>query len=386
MFHPYAWLLWVATAALAAFLTRNPLYLLLIGGSVALVYNDLPGRRSPLAQSWMGLVKLGALVTLFAVPMNLLTVHTGRYVMVTLPAQWPVIGGPLTLEALLFGLTTSFSLVVILLIFATLNVALDQSVFLRLAPPFLLEAGVIVAIAVSFVPQMVRSAQEIREAQLIRGRQRGGVRDLGPLFLALLTTGLERSMTLAESMESRGFGGAVQPRPLGNRLWLQAIALLCLTGLAVSLFLAQYRAEWATGAWVGAALAGIGLAIVLWRQGQGIERSRYTRLLWRRRDTALGVSSAALLLALIGARIGWSGLMIYYPYPPNPAWPAFNLWLGALLLLLAMPVWLSPTPAPEDVESAQPRNHNAGERIVDKPLPAPGAPALLAEHHPLKQR
>lgn len=346
-FHPTAWLLWIGAAALPAMLTRNPLYLILIGVTVGMVYAGLPGRRSPLAASWLGLVKLGAFLTLFAVPMNALTVHSGRLVLFTLPATWPVIGGPITGEAVLFGLSTSISLTVILLIFATLNVALDQSTLLRLAPPFLVEAGVIVAIAVGFIPQMVRSFHDIREAQTLRGHRFDGsrldsLRQLAPLFVALLTTGLERSITLAESMESRGFGGNRMQLSTRSKIGGQVAVLTSMGGLAVGLFLAQYRPAWAPSAWTLVALSVVGLAVVLWRQGQDAQRSIYNRQIWRQRDSWLAATAVLVLGLTVLGRLVQPDLFVYYPYPPTSPWPDFNLAVGAGLLLISAPVWLLP--------------------------------------------
>ncbi|MBP7963275.1 MAG: energy-coupling factor transporter transmembrane protein EcfT [Caldilineaceae bacterium] len=369
-FHPTAWLMWIGAAALPAMLTRNPLYLILIGVAVGMVYAGLPGRRSPLAASWLGLVKLGAFLTLFAVPMNALTVHSGRLVLFTLPATWPVIGGPITGEAVLFGLSTSISLTVILLIFATLNVALDQSTLLRLAPPFLVEAGVIVAIAVGFIPQMVRSFHDIREAQTLRGHRfdggrLDGLRQLAPLFVALLTTGLERSITLAESMESRGFGGNRAEIPAGHKLWGQAAVLTSMGGLAVGLFLAQYRPAWAPGAWTLIALSVGGLAVILWRQGQQAQRSSYNRQIWRQRDSWLAASAALILGLTVLGRLWQPDLFVYYPYPPGSPWPDFNLAVGASLLLISAPVWLLPG-----------RTAPAHRTVIDERMASATAPSL----------
>ena len=346
-FHPYAWLLWIGAAALAGLLTRNPLYLILVGVGVGLVFNALPGRETALAANWLGLVKLGALLTAFAVPMNALTVHSGRLILFTLPPSWPVIGGPITGEAVLFGVSTSLSLTVILLSFATLNVALDQSQLLRLVPPFLLEAGVVVAIAVGFIPQMVRSFHEIREAQTLRGHRFDGPRQWGPLFVALLTTGLERSLTLAESMESRGFGGERRTASARQGMRAQIGVLAALGGMAVGLFVAQFRPAWQPWAWTTVVVAVMGLGGILWRQGRRAQRTTYSRRLWRRRDTVLAGVAGILLLALASIRLAWPEMLIYYPYPPASPWPDFNLLVGALLLLIAAPVWIMPSqPAP----------------------------------------
>ena len=103
-FHPFAWLAWLAAAALPALSTRNPLYLSLTLLAVAVVYAAL-GRRSPLAQSWSAFVRFSALLWLLSIPFTALTAHYGTIVLFRLPATWPIVGGPITLEAMLYGLT-----------------------------------------------------------------------------------------------------------------------------------------------------------------------------------------------------------------------------------------------------------------------------------------
>ena len=201
-FHPFAWLAWLAAAALPALSTRNPLYLSLTLLAVAVVYAAL-GRRSPLAQSWGAFVRFSVMLWLLSIPFTALTSHYGTIVLFRLPAAWPIIGGPITLEAMLYGLTGGLALVTLLLIFAAFNVAVDQARLLRMTPGFIHGAGVVTGIAVAFVPQMVTSWQAIREAQQVRGHKVRGVRDVLPLVMPLLVTALERAMQLAESMEAR---------------------------------------------------------------------------------------------------------------------------------------------------------------------------------------
>ena len=229
-FHPVAWLAWLAAAALPALSTRNPFYLSLILLVAAVVYAAL-GRRSPLAQSWGAFVRFGALLWLLSIPFTALTSHHGTLVLFTLPQSWPVIGGIITLEALLYGLSGGLALVALLLIFAVFNVAVDQARLLRMTPGFIYGAGVVAGIAVAFVPQMVASWQAIREAQQVRGHKVRGVRDVLPLVMPLLVTALERAMQLAESMEARGFGGQVVTATSRQRTLNQLALLVGLGGL-----------------------------------------------------------------------------------------------------------------------------------------------------------
>src|SRR5512142_1525892 len=117
VFHPVAWLFWVVAAALPPLLTRNPLYLSLSLLASWITYTAL-ARRSPGAQPWGSFVRFGAMLWLLTIPFTMLTVHFGNLVLFSLPTGWPVIGGPITGEALLFGLSSGLSIVALLLAFA----------------------------------------------------------------------------------------------------------------------------------------------------------------------------------------------------------------------------------------------------------------------------
>jgi len=339
-YHPVTWLLWLLAAALAALLTRNPLYLTLLLLASGVTYLALE-RRSPTARSWGAFVKLGFVLLLFAVPSNALTAHHGRLVLFRLPESWPVIGGPITGEAMLYGLTSGLSLLTLLLIFATFNSAVDQARLLRLTPPYLHQAGVITAIALAFVPQMMIAAREIREAQRIRGHRFRGLRDLLPLFMPLLTTGLERAIELAESMEARGFGGA-PAAPSRRRTLYRMGTLAALLALASGAFgYAYFPARRMPSVGLMAA-ASAGLLLIFWAQGRGVQRSRYRHWHWRQRDTVVSLVSGGVALALLAVWLARREALLYYPYPPLSPWPDFQPLLGLALALLAAPGILLP--------------------------------------------
>jgi len=342
MKHTVAWLIWALSAAISAFLVHNPFYLAIIALAAWLVYLTA-GQGSGLAQSWRGLLKLGALVWLLTIPFNAAMVHLGTHVLFRLPVGWPLVGGNITLEAVVYGAVSGLRLWVLLLVFAAFNISVDASQLLRLTPAFLYQAGVVTSIALTFMPRMLTSAQEIREAQQIRGHRFRGWRDLLPLIMPLLTTSLERAIQLAESMESRGFGGgrpgevraAEQVRRQGNR-----VRLLMLAGLGTllcGLFLYTY---WPSKPWFGGALllcSGATLLHTFRSLGRRVQRSYYRRARWQVTDTLLTlvVALVPLGIALIRARDILA--LTYYPYPPYPLLPDFNPWVGLLLALLAVP-------------------------------------------------
>ncbi|MBA3530361.1 MAG: hypothetical protein H0T73_00370 [Ardenticatenales bacterium] len=341
-FHPCAWLLWVGAALTVGLVTQNPLYLTLLLLVVLLVGESVRrGKRSassPLRWVWA--------IPFFTMIVNGLTIHIGETMLFRLPPWLPVFGGEITLEALLFGFLSGYSLMLLLLIFATFNEAADYAALLRLVPGFLFQAGLVTSIALAFVPQTMQALEEIREAQMIRGHRFRGWRDLPPLFLPLLTMGLERSIQLAEAMESRGFGGIERGK---GRSGAQALRyrLLLLGGLltlvvAISLLLFSTLRLWGFG------LLSLGLVMLgfaLWRMGRRVRRSRYRAQPWQRRDIVLALTAGGLLGGILLASNFEPGLFLFYPYP-RATLPPFEPLVGGVILLLLIPLFLAPRREP----------------------------------------
>ena len=336
MYRTIAWLAWALGAAVSALLIRSPLYLAIIALSAGMVYVAV-GQDAPMRSGWRGLLKIGALVWLITIPFNALLVHQGSHILFRLPTKWPLIGGPITMEALAYGVVSGLSLWTLLLIFASFNLAVDASQLLRVTPSFLYQAGVVTSIALTFVPQMLISAREIHEAQRIRGHRFRSWRDLLPLFVPLMTTSLERAIQLAESMESRGFGGQLSgltPRAMNRLRWYMVAAL------GMLLWGSFWRVYWSPRAYLGN--LHILLAVVLlfdtFRElGRHVQRGRYRRGRWQSRDVLTILTSLAVLGGVLAIRAIDKGALIYYPYPPYSILPPFDGWVGLLLALLALP-------------------------------------------------
>ena len=227
MLHTGAWVAWLLAAAVPAFVLRNPLYLALVLGAAWVVYSSL-GRSTSIGSSWGSFVRLGLFLFLLTIPFNALSVHVGEIVLFQLPEQWPIVGGPITLEAIIAGAVNGLALFTLLVVFAAFNAVVDHYQLLRATPAFLFQAGVVISIAITFVPQMVLSAKEIRQAQRIRGHHIRGIRDLLPLIMPLLASALERAIQLAETMEARGFGSIVNPLSHRQAILSQVGTLLAL--------------------------------------------------------------------------------------------------------------------------------------------------------------
>jgi energy-coupling factor transport system permease protein len=324
-------------AALLALTTRNPAYLTVLFLTVVVVRAALPHGPA----GWGFFLRVGLLIWLITIPLNAMTAHYGQTVLFTLPRSLPLIGslvgGPVTLEAAVYGFLSGLALLAVVAIFATLSRAVDPYQLLRALPPVFFQTGVMASIALTSIPQAVTALREIREAQAIRGHRARGLRDVLPLLMPLLTISLERSLQLAESMEARGFGAAPLRSPQARRWgqWLLVVSLLLmLAGLLARAGLGS-GGLLATGLLLG---GGVVLVAALFVQGRSVRRTRYRPRRWGRRDTFVALG-AVLFLGVYAAVLLWQPDLLAYSAYPRLAWPAFSPLLGALILLLTAPVW-----------------------------------------------
>jgi energy-coupling factor transport system permease protein len=281
---------------------------------------------------------LGAVVSLTVVVALLkgISLHLGSTVLFSLPEEWPVIGGPITLESMVSSSLDALTILTVLVVFAAFSTGSDYYALLRSVPPFLHQVGLVTSIAITFVPQTVTRFTEIREAQALRGHRVRSIGDLLPLILPLLAGGMERSMDLAEAMEARGFSRGPAKARMARPIVVQA-------GLAGGLGLVLAGSAWPAfvpaAGYIGwtAALGGVALlAATLRAAGSGTRRTHYKRSVWRERDTLLAAVSVGLIGFLLSYRVLLPSLLIYYPFPRvHP--PSFDLIIALALLTLAAP-------------------------------------------------
>ena len=102
MLHTWAWVAWLGAAAVPAFTMHNPLYSALVLGGAWLVYMIL-GRSTVIGSSWGSIVKLGFFLLALTIPFSAFSIHLGQIVLFRLPESWPIVGGAITLEAVIAG-------------------------------------------------------------------------------------------------------------------------------------------------------------------------------------------------------------------------------------------------------------------------------------------
>jgi energy-coupling factor transport system permease protein len=335
--HPVAWWLWALGLAAAASMTTNPLALLVLVGVAAVA---VALRRSD--QPWAGAFRIYCWLAVVIVVVRVvfrLVFGTGTgHVLVDLPGltlpDWAagiVILGPITREALLAGLYDGLRLAAIVVCVGAANALANPKRLLRSVPPALYEIGTALVVAVTMLPQLADSAKRVRAAQELRGGHSGRVGRLRRFVVPVLEDALDRSLTMAAGMDTRGYGRSGEATP-GQRRRTGALLILGLLGLCVGCYGAL---DPTAPGWLAAPMLGAGLALAvagLSSAGRNVSRTRYRPDPWGLPETL--VACAGLVPAAAGWWVGRHQVLL--AYPGLDAWPRVSaVVMGAALVGLA---------------------------------------------------
>jgi len=198
------WILWLAAAMTFLLTTRNPFYIAIMLAGLFSLGRRLAKDRN--INPWV-LPNLRFLLTmiLLSTLINGLFSHTGNTVLFIVPRSWPLIGGDITVESLVYGALNGLVIGALYLLFNIINLALTTKQITRLIPRAFHPIAVVITIALTFFPSIQQRAREIKEAQMIRGNPMKKISDWIPIMIPLLVTSLENAILLAESMTARGF-------------------------------------------------------------------------------------------------------------------------------------------------------------------------------------
>jgi len=344
-FDARAWMVWIAVAAVIVIVARNPLYALTMLAVTIIVTAAF--RRTSGDQQGVSLLRIGALILIFSALYNALFVHVGETVILTLP-DWPLIGGRITLEAMVEGASNGLTLLALLAVFMALNAIVPAGDLVRLVPVALHDLGLIVLIAITYIPETRRHLKRIREAQAIRGHELHGFRDWRPLVIPLLIGGLERAMRLAETMVSRGYG-ATQNNQSSTIERLALISGLCIALTGWILVVWQGYVGWLV------LMAGLSiLSWLLWRRGRQKKRTSYNPNSWGKKDWLILVAAIiALVVVFVLNNYVYQTTLSYSPYPQLRL-PPFDWRIGLAMAMMVLPVvniFLNPSEGQRDSHS-----------------------------------
>lgn len=327
-FATQVWVIWLLSIAAITLLTRNPFYLLilLLVARVVQASCATPGRGLTI-RFW----RLAFIIMSLSIIFNFLMVHIGETAIVSLPDKLWLIGGDLTFETAVYGAVGGLILVTLLAIFFAFNAIVPTNELVRLTPRALANVGLVTMIALTYVPETIEQLQRIREAQAVRGHRIKGLRDWQPIVIPLLIGGLERAMSMAETMVARGYGATSSLRQSTAPQTVMLITLI----LALSGWVLTFWTRWL--GWSLVLASGVlimGLVVVL---GRKVKHTRYRPRYWDVWDWTAAISAIIpLILVIVPIPFIDQATIFYTPYP-KVTLPPFDLLLGLSLATLATP-------------------------------------------------
>jgi energy-coupling factor transport system permease protein len=173
----------------------------------------------------------------------------GETILWQLPFRIPVFGIlNITLEELAFSLTMCIRIAAILGAFTVLNLTTDPDDLLiavtKLRLPY--RSVVVTSLSTKFVPVLFSDMKNIQDAQRSRGvdfskgKISERIKKYAAIFFPLLSKSLDRSIQIAEAMETRGFG-RYEKRSFYKDLKVSAsdiiLICVCLAPLVISLYM-----------------------------------------------------------------------------------------------------------------------------------------------------
>lgn len=338
----------------AASRTTNPVILGLILGCLTLVVAarrpDAPWAGAFPAALRLGLVVIVGRTFLQVVVGDPVGVHVvGVLPQVGLP-DWMAgvrLGGLVTWESILVGLTEGLRLATMIACIGAANSLAAPSRLLRSVPAALYELGVAVVVALTFAPHLLADARRVRAARRLRGHEEGRLRGFARAAGPVLDGSLERSIQLAAAMDSRGYGRSAELSAAARRTQTGLI----LAGLAGILLGLYGLFDTAAPRWLGWPLLALGAAVAVLgtrEAGRRSPRTAYRPDPWTGAEWLTAAAGAVVATAFVG---GVGEAVLSMPLVPLQ-WPETAAMPTAGVLLAAGPAWWTP-PLPVAVAGAR---------------------------------
>lgn len=347
--HPAAWWIWAIGLGAAASFTTNPLLLVLIAAVAAFV---VMSRRpdAPWALSFRFYLYLALFVIVTRVVFRIVfgggSVE-GDVVLFSLPpiplpevARGISLLGDVTRASLLGGLYEGLRLAAIIVCVGAANSLADPRRLVKALPPALYELATAAVVALTIFPQLAESVRRVHRARVLRGDPGRRVTILRRVMVPVLEDALERSMTLAASMDSRGYG-RMGDTPHVQR-WTSGLLMvggLCALGVGTYAYLDQTAPrQLAVPALALGATCALG---ALWSAGRGVGRTRYRPDRWAWTDV---VTALCGVLAAAGVQYAFQAdptavIVGLSSFPPVPA-----VAVAVVLAAGVLPAFVTPDP------------------------------------------
>ncbi len=198
--HPAVVFFYFLAVLLTAMFSMNPVLVLISYGFSVLFGVTVSGLRSMLKSLAYSIPMAGMIALL-----NPIFVHKGETVLFYLNDN------PVTKEAILYGVFASLTLMSVFYWCRSYSEIMTSDKTLYLFGRVLPKAGLVLSMAMAFLPKFAARFREIHEAQKALGIYAGKsyvdkVRSFLRVFSILVTSCLENSVDTADSMRARGYG------------------------------------------------------------------------------------------------------------------------------------------------------------------------------------
>lgn len=229
--NPLCKLVWIAAVVILSLVFDNPLYILL------LFLSTLPMIIiARVGKEWRTIMRFTAYLCVVIIIINALLSPHGSYVLYQAPFRIPVMGVPrITLEAILCGVGNSIRLLAIISAFAVLNLTVhpDDIMLAMLSIKLPYKSVLVTSLATRFIPTLIDDVKNISDAQrsrgfeLDKGKLLHRIKGSATIIIPLLCNSLDRTVQIAEAMESRAFG-AIKSRTFYRQIRLSQVDTITL--------------------------------------------------------------------------------------------------------------------------------------------------------------
>ncbi|AXI00853.1 energy-coupling factor transporter transmembrane protein EcfT [Sporosarcina sp. PTS2304] len=232
--HPFVMFFYYICIGFFAMFFNHPIFL--FAGCLALIAVNLSHDGGAAMKQWAPMmIGMTVLIILINPFINSRGTHVFFYFR----------GKQVTLEATLYGVVTSMSLLMILLLFISLNIVLNGNKLLYIFSRILPKTAFLIMLSIRFVPLLKRRLMEIQDVQRLKGMtiSQGSLRERArsgmSILQILLSWSLEEAIETADSMKARGYGSGKRKPYIPYRMtrsdkqWLTYLALLftvCVAG------------------------------------------------------------------------------------------------------------------------------------------------------------
>ena len=237
--HPAIYVIYYLLLIILAFLYNDPYYLISFLALISVLIM-LQGITRDVVQ----IIKFFIPMSLLIIIINPLTSHEGTTRIYIMGSYF------ITLEALVYGIIMSLSLLIILLVFASYNRSVSYQEMLYLFSKRFPHISMIIVMALRFIPLLsyrltevnkVHQFDEKNENQEEKGSKIERIKKTAKMMSVVVSWSLEESMLTAKSMKARGYGIKERTSYLSYNyrridylflLLIFATCLVCVIGLA----------------------------------------------------------------------------------------------------------------------------------------------------------